>query len=229
MIIITGASKGLGRFLFKYFNEINSDIIGIYNSTTKGFEKDIDKYYKTDVSNYDDVKCLISKIESSLKKIVLLNCAGISYNSYAHKADIKKWDRVIDVNLKGSFYMIREVLPIMRKEGYGRIVNFSSVVTIYPTPGVSSYAASKSALLGLMKTLAVENASKGITINTINLGYVNIGMGINDVPDAYQKELKSRIPNGRFCDPEEVANTIEYIINTPYLNGSTIDLNGALV
>ena len=112
---------------------------------------------------------------------------------------------------------------------YGRIINFSSVVTSLPTPGTSAYTASKAAILGLTKTLAVENASKGITVNAIKLGYVNIGMGINDVPKEYYDKVISQIPAGKFCDPIEVYNTIKYIINAEYLNGSAIDLNGGLI
>ncbi|MBP1671863.1 MAG: family oxidoreductase, partial [Bacteroidetes bacterium] len=107
-----------------------------------------------------------------------MNCAGISYNSYAHKADIDKWNKVIEVNLNGTFNVIRNILPIMREQSYGRIINFSSIVTSLPTPGVSAYAASKAGLIGLTKSLAVENASKRITVNAINLGYANIGMGL---------------------------------------------------
>lgn len=229
MIIITGASRGVGLFLFKRFKQDGLKVLGTYNSTTNGFENELNSYYKVDVSDYDAVKDLISSIKESLSQIILLNCAGISYNSYAHKADIRQWNRVIDVNLKGSFNVIHELLPYMRDQGYGRIINFSSVIAILPTPGVSAYAASKAGLLGLTKSLAAENASKGITVNAINLGYVNIGMGVNDVPMEYQAKMKLQIPAGRFCEPEEVYNTVKYLIQTEYVNGTAIDINGALI
>jgi NAD(P)-dependent dehydrogenase (short-subunit alcohol dehydrogenase family) len=117
----------------------------------------------------------------------------------------------------------------MREQNYGRIINFSSVVTLLPTPGISAYAASKSALIGLTKSLAVENGAKGITVNAINLGYVNLGMGINDVSEVYQEKMKSKIPSGRFCEPEEVFQTVKYLIQTEYLNGTAIDINGGLI
>ena len=171
----------------------------------------------------------VEQLLPRLKDVVLINCAGISYNSFAHKADIEKWSSVIDVNIKGTFNVIRAILPHMRNDGYGRIVNFSSVVTKLPTPGVSAYAASKAALVGLTKSLATENASKGITVNAINLGYCNVGMGVNDVPAEYQEKMMSQIPSKRFCDPQEIYNTIRYMIDTPYLNGSAIDINGAII
>jgi NAD(P)-dependent dehydrogenase (short-subunit alcohol dehydrogenase family) len=229
MILITGASKGIGRYLFTHFKQDGLQVIGTYNSTSTGFAEDQNDYFELDISDSKAVSELIAIVRDSLRHIVLLNCAGISYNSFAHKADIELWNRVIDVNLKGSFNVIREVLPLMREQGYGRIINFSSVVTSLPTPGISAYAASKAGLLGLTKSLAAENASKGITINAINLGYVNLGMGISDVPVAYQEKMKTQIPAGRFCEPEEVYNTVNYLIQTEYVNGTAIDINGGLI
>ncbi|MGE4586135.1 MAG: SDR family NAD(P)-dependent oxidoreductase [Mangrovibacterium sp.] len=229
MIIITGASKGVGRYLFSRFKKDGSDVLGTYNTSISGFENDIKSYLRIDVSDGESVNKMIAEIKGSLSKIVLLNCAGISYTSFAHKADINLWAKVIDVNLKGSFHMIHALLPIMREQNYGRIISFSSVVTARPTPGVSAYAASKAGLLGLTKSIAAENASKGITVNAINLGYVNVGMGVNDVPLAYQEKMKAQIPAGRFCDPEEIYNTVNYLINTEYVNGAAIDINGGLI
>lgn len=229
MILITGASKGIGRYLFTCFKQDGFNVIGTYNSTTMGLDEDMNAYYKVDVSDSKAVEEMIASVKNSLFQIVLLNCAGISYNSFAHKADIELWGRVIDVNLKGSFNVIHEVLPLMREQGYGRIISFSSVIAYLPTPGVSAYAASKAGLLGLTKSLAAENASKGITVNAINLGYVNMGMGINDVPSVYQEKIKAQIPAGRFCEPEEVYSTVKYLIQTEYVNGSAIDINGGLI
>lgn len=229
MILITGASKGIGRYLFSRLKNEGWDVIGTFNSAITELDQDLTSYYKMDVSDYKEVEKLITSLKHILSRIVLLNCAGISYNSFAHKADIELWNRVIDVNLKGSFNVIHELLPLMRDQGYGRIINFSSVVASLPTPGVSAYAASKAGLLGMTKSLAAENASKGITINSINLGYVNMGMGINAVPANYQAKLKTQIPSGRFCEPEEIYNTVKYLIDTEYINGAAIDLNGALI
>ena len=163
--------------------------MGTYHQTIEDTTGQAD-YYQVDITDYKAVQQWIKSIKAELDKIVLINCAGISYNAFAHKADMDAWEKVIDVNIKGTFHVIREVLPIMREQGYGRIINFSSVVAHLPTPGVSAYAASKAALLGLTKSLAVENAFKVITVNAINLGYVSIGMGVNDVPPAYQEKIK---------------------------------------
>jgi NAD(P)-dependent dehydrogenase (short-subunit alcohol dehydrogenase family) len=229
MIIITGASKNIGRYLFTRFKEKGEQVIGTYNTSTHGLDEDFEFYYKVDVSDYKSVKYWIESIQQKLDNIILINCAAISYNAYAHKADVEKWQEVINTNLLGTYYVIHELLPFMRLQNYGRIINMSSVVAQLPTPGVSAYAASKSAFWGLSKSLAVENGSKGITVNSINLGYVNLGMGINEVPLAYQEKMKAMIPSGKFCNPEEIFSSVMFFIENTYANGDVINLNGGMI
>jgi len=228
MIIITGASRGIGKFLFERFYNSGEEILGTYN-TTKISYPDKNILYKLDITDFDEVSNWIKVIEKKLNHIILINCAGKNYNSYAHKADICNWESVIKTNLIGTFQVIRCLLPYMRNQNYGRIINFSSVTAQLPTPGISAYAASKSGLWGMTKSLAAENGSKGITINNINLGYADIGMGINDVPHKYVNSIKNKIPGGKFCPPEEIYKTIKYIINSEYLNGTSIDINGGII
>ena len=229
MIVITGASRGVGRYLFNEFANNGFEVIGTYFSTPVSSDEDSHGYFKVDIRDFQDVEVWVDSIKDNLKEVVLVNCAGTSYNSYAHKSNICLWKNVIDLNLIGTFNVIRNILPVMRSQNYGRIINFSSVVSKLPTPGVSAYAASKSGLNGLTRSLAIENASKGITVNSINLGYVNIGMGVEQVPAEYQEKLKIQIPVGRFCEPIEIYNTVKYLIDTEYVNGSIIDVNGALI
>jgi NAD(P)-dependent dehydrogenase (short-subunit alcohol dehydrogenase family) len=228
MILITGASRSIGNFLLRSFHDEGEIVSGTYNSTTPVSDLE-DILFQVDITSLSSIDKWINSLKSDLKNIVLINCASISYNIFAHKSDIQKWKNVIDVNLIGTFNVIHSLLPLMREQGYGRIINFSSVVAQLPTPGVSAYAASKSALWGLAKSLAAENGSKGITINNINLGYANIGMGINDVPANYQLQMKKRIPSEKFCEPGNIFKTVKFLIETEYINGSTIDLNGALI
>lgn len=222
-IIIIGASRGIGRELFKLFAEKHYDVIGTYCST-----RIMDsRYYLLNTTDVDKVHNFAKQFAD--ENIVLINCAGISYNSFAHKADLKLWNNVIDVNVIGTFNVIHAFLPYMRAKEWGRIVLFSSVVTKYPTPGVSAYATSKAAINGLAKSVSMENISKHITVNALSLGYTNVGMGVNDVPLDYQEQILQRIPARRFCSSEEIYNTIEYLIKTEYISGSQIDINGGLV
>ena len=229
MIIVTGASRGLGLYLLSRFRQDGQQVVGTFNTTSVEMQADKENYYQVNIADAHSVEEWIASIKNDLKEIVLINCAGISYNSFAHKADLDKWSEVIQVNLVGTFNVIRHILPLMREQNYGRIINFSSVVASLPTPGVSAYAASKAGLIGLTKSLAAENASKGITINAINLGYTNIGMGISEVPKTYLEKIKEKIPAGRFCEPYEVYNTVKYLIETEYVNGAAFDINGALI
>lgn len=224
-IIITGASNGIGKYLMEHFHRTINTTHGICNSSKESLLPQVD------ISDYKQVDFWIRSLQSSghLKgNIVLINCAGISYNSFAHKSDVEKWKKVIDVNLLGTYNVIRAVLPIMRDNGYGRIINISSVVAQKGVAGTSAYAASKAALWGLSKSIAVENASKNITINSINLGYCDIGM-IRDVPVDLQDKIKTTIPMGKFADKKEITNVINMLINSEYITGSEIDVNGGLI
>ena len=103
--------------------------------------------------------------KGQLNNIALINCVGISYASFCHKSEIELWEKVIDINIKGSYRLIRVVLPFMRKDNFGRIINFSSVTTKFPTLGVSAYITSKIAIQGLTKAIAWKNGKMGITAN----------------------------------------------------------------
>lgn len=227
MILITGATRGIGKFLHDSFSSIDSEpTFGIFLKTNP--TTDSSNYVQLDVTDYVSVESFVNKNSSILKSLTLINCAGINYNSFLHKSDTEKWRKVVETNLFGTYNMIRALLPIMRQEKYGRIINFSSVVAIKPTTGVSPYAASKSALWGLSKSTAAENAAFNITINNINLGYSVFGM-IEEVPEDYLKTIISQIPVGRLCDGQEILNTVKFLKNTGYITGSSIDLSGGLV
>jgi NAD(P)-dependent dehydrogenase (short-subunit alcohol dehydrogenase family) len=161
------------------------------------------------------------------EKIELINCAATNYNSFAHKANPYDWGEIIRVNLLGTFHVILALLPEMRKNNYGRIINFSSIVDRLGIPGTSAYAASKAGLLGLTRVLAAENASKGITVNNLNLGYFKIGMGC-ELPPELGNEIKKRIPVSEFGDPETIYNAVNFLINNSYVNGASLDINGGL-
>lgn len=226
MIIITGASRGIGKFLFERFCKEGEIVYGTYNLTFPDTEKE-EYFTKVDISCSSSVKKWIDKIKDNMTRVILINCAGTNYNSFAHKSDIKKWIQVINVNLIGTFNVIHAFLPYMREENYGRIINFSSVVAQIGVPGTSAYAASKAGLWGLTKSIAVENAKKGITINNLNLGYFKIGM-INDISKELQKIIKERIPSGKFGNPENIFMAIKFLIEADYVNGTSIDLNSGL-
>jgi NAD(P)-dependent dehydrogenase (short-subunit alcohol dehydrogenase family) len=225
MIIITGASRGVGKFLFDSYKKGDKNVIGIFNKTTP---EDQDNLYKIDLLDLSQIEIFYNNVCNNLDEIVLINCAGITDAGFLHKSNNEDWQEVIKVNLFGTYNIVRQLLPKMRENNFGRIINFSSVVAEKSTPGVSAYATSKSALWGFAKSLAIENASKNITVNNINLGYSELGM-IDKVPADFLQKIIDQIPMGRLCKGEEIKNTVDFIINTPYLNGSNINLNGGLI
>ena len=116
----------------------------------------------------------------------------------------------------------------MREQEYGRIINLSSVVAQTFVPGTSAYAASKSALWGMTRSIAIENSKKGITINNLNLGYYNLGM-IDEVPEDYKKKIKSKIPSGNLGDPKVIYAAIKFLMENDYINGTSIDMNSGIL
>ena len=224
MILIIGASRGIGKYLFDKFRSLNFEVIGTFNNTssiTEGLSK-------VDITDFKQVSDWIEIQKDNLDNIILINCAGISYNAFAHKSDPEKWKNVIEVNLIGSYNCIRAILPTMRAQKFGRIINFSSVLATKATPGVSAYAASKSALSGMAKSMAQENAALNITINNINMGYSKLGM-IDQVPKEFLEGIIKQIPANKLCEPDDILKTIQYLMECSYINGASIDVNGGLI
>lgn len=224
-ILITGASKGIGSFLMDKFSNEGNEVYGTYNSTSPpsiGIN-----LTKVDITDDIEVQNWIETVVKTGDQIVLINCAGINYTALAHKAEIMKWEKVIHVNLVGTFNVISLILPFMRESNFGRIINFSSVVPQNGISGTSAYAAAKAGLWGLTKSIATENAKKGITINTLNLGYFDIGM-IAEVPEEILAGIIKTIPVQKLGDPINIFNAIIFLINSDYINGTSIDINGGL-
>jgi acetoacetyl-CoA reductase/3-oxoacyl-[acyl-carrier protein] reductase len=211
MIIISGASGGIGKYLFEYYLQNGIVVYGTYFKTKPEVEYR-EFLHKVDISNQHDVNTFVNSIKSEIKQVTLINCAGVNYNSSAHLADIIEWQKVVNINLFGSFNMIHALLPLMREQNYGRIINLSSVLSQIGVAGTSAYSASKSALNGLVKSIAKEN---------------DIGM-IQEVPENVLSVMKDKIPCKKFGDPQNILNAVNFLIRSEYVNGTSIDINGGL-
>jgi NAD(P)-dependent dehydrogenase (short-subunit alcohol dehydrogenase family) len=223
--LIAGASGGIGKYLADALSK-DYQVFGTYHSRKP---KD-NPSYQLDMIDINDEALVSSWIENTCKigdNIVFVYCIGINYNVMMHKSDINEWSKVIGANLMGVPSCLRSMLPIMRQTGFGRIILLSSVVPQIGVSGTSAYSASKAALWGLSKSVARENAKHGITINTINLGYFDIGM-IKDVPEKAMSQIITSIPVGHLGNPQNILKTVEFIVSADYLTGTTIDLNGGL-
>jgi acetoacetyl-CoA reductase/3-oxoacyl-[acyl-carrier protein] reductase len=223
MIIITGASRGIGQYLYKYFNAVSNDVIGFYNSTRPSTSES--NYLKVDITREEEIKEFISNNREKLKNLILINAAGISLAGFSHKLVKDDWKTTFDVNTTGAFLMIRYLLPIMREENFGRIINISSVVPQVGTIGNVAYASSKSALWGLTKVIANENAERGITANCLNLGYFDIGM-IESIPEKILDKIIETIPMKKLGSPINIVNAINFLIESDYVTGTGINING---
>ncbi|MBN2134735.1 MAG: SDR family oxidoreductase [Acidobacteria bacterium] len=226
MIIVTGASGEIGRKIFEHHYLKDPSTIGTYH-TKKPDRFDDKNLFKLDISDYNSVESFISDIRSELKNICLINGAAITYDAFAHKSDPYEWAKTIDINLKGSFNIIRGLLPVMRQQQYGRIINLSSVVAQKGFFGTSAYAASKSGLWGMTKSIAIENAEKNILINSINLGYMDAGM-THRIPSEIRDKIRESIPLKKFGPISDILLAIEFLINSSYVTGTNIDINGGL-
>ncbi len=225
-ILIAGASGGIGKYLAERLCQ-DHEVYGSYNSR-RPMSNISYGMTKVNVSIESEVSSWIDDVCKTGDDLALIYCIGVNYNCMMHKTESDRWEEVIESNLIGVQRVLRHILPRMRESRFGRIVLLSSVVPQMGVSGTSAYAASKSALWGLSKAVAKENAKHGITINTINLGYFDIGM-IQDVPAEVLEQITLSIPAGRLGDPINILRAVEFILDTDYLTGTGIDLNGGLV
>jgi len=222
MIVIIGASGGVGKFLYEELKNNYLNVIGTCYKNTSNSE-----LVQMDITKINEVEFFFKSLPDT-KDFILINCSGKTYNSFAHKSNLVDWADVINTNLIGTFNCIRFALTIMRNNNSGCIINFGSVAAKRPTPGISAYAASKAALWGLSNSISKENASLNISINTINLGYSELGM-IKEVPKAFLDNLINEIPRKALCGKNDILETVNYLIKCRYLTGSEIDLSGGLI
>ena len=227
MIVITGASGGLGSYLIEHLGR-DHEIIGTYNTHRPAPTDRVVEFYQVDVRDSGRVERFAAAISDKLQRIVLINLAGISLDAMGHKMDEATWDRMLDTNLKGTFLMCRALLPFMRQQEWGRIINVSSIVGQMGVPGTVAYSASKAGLLGLTRTLAAENATKNITVNALALGYFEVGM-INVIKPEVQDQIRAKIPMKRLGHPRNVELAIRFLIESDYVTGAVININGGLL
>ena len=232
--IVTGGTRGIGASISKKLKSSNFKVIANYTSNddaAESFSKENNiEVIKWDVSNYDECQKSVNKIYEDNKNIdILVNNAGITRDAPLHKMSQDNWQKVIDVNLNSIFNMTSLVINKMRENSFGRIVHISSVNGQKGQFGQTNYAATKSALIGFSKSLALESASKGITSNVICPGYINTEM-VAAIREDILKSIIETIPNKRLGEADEVAEMVDYLVSdkASYVNGSTFSINGGL-
>lgn len=212
-IVIFGGSGGLGRQLTPLL-EKDYNVLSLSS-------KDVD------ITKYAEVFQFFSTSEVD----IVINLSGYNYNSFLHKYNdvpkLKERDKQIDVVVNGTLNILSNCLPQMRKRNYGRIILTSSILSSKPVAGTSVYSGCKSFIDNLAKTCTVENLSKGVTCNTLQLGYMDGGLTY-EVPEPFRSKVKETIPLKRWGSVEEIENTIRYLIETEYVSGCAMKVNGGL-
>ncbi len=233
---ITGSSRGIGRSIALRLAKEGFGVVlhGLSLSheliATEKELKKLKAHVLTicfDVSNLAEVDSSCQKILDKVKKIdVLVNNSGISRDKTLMKMSNEDWDIVLKTNLYGPFYLTKALLPGMKKQGYGRIINISSAA-VRGAFGKANYSASKAGLIGMTKSVALEVAKDKITVSAICPGFIDAGMS-SLIPEKYQKQILSNVAMGRPGASEEVASLVAYLASkeSSYITGAVIDIDG---
>ena len=226
LIIISGASGGIGQLLIKKLSK-RFKILFIYNKKKPKFAK-TSKYLRIDYNKISKIKnaCIILKKMVLLeKKIIFLNLAATKIDKlsiYINKNEINK---TFNINYFSLFYLVQAILPTLIKNKWGRIINFSSTGGLAGEVGTLLYTSSKHASIGMMKVFSKEFAKFNITFNTIKLGNFDAGMYKKLTKNAKADILK-KIPSEKTGDVNSIYNAIKFIINSNYVNGSEVSVDG---
>lgn len=236
--VVTGGTGGIGSAICQnlsrdyqviacYYKEGNHEQAKHWQRVQKDLGYAIDILY-ADVSKFEDCEQLVALVLERYEHIdVLVNNAGITMDTCLRKMDTNQWQRVIDSNLTSVFNMTRHILPAMIAQNYGRIITISSVNGRKGQFGQCNYSAAKAGILGFTKSLALEVASKGITVNSISPGYIATSM-LSELKEDILQQIIQQIPLGRLGKPEEVASAVAYLASSEagFINGANIDING---
>ena len=233
-ILITGATGGIGNELVKKFISLGGNVLGTGTKTEKLDE--LKKKYsnikvkKFDMIEHERVEEFIDSAHLELGGLdVLINNAGVNVDNLSLRMKDNEWKKVIDVNLTSTFLLSKYAIKKMLKNKFGRIVNITSIVGHTGNLGQANYAASKSGLIGMSKSLAIEYAKKNITINCVSPGFITSNM-TTSIAEKVKLYLTSRIPMGRLGSGEDVANCVAFLSSNEasYITGETIHVNGGM-
>jgi len=233
-ILVTGASGGIGSEIVKKFVSLGGEVLG---TGTKAEKLDlIKKQYqnikvkKFDISEHSRIEEFIDDVVLELWGLdILINNAGTNADNLSLRMKEEEWKKVIDINLTSTFLLAKHAIKKMLKNKFGRVVNITSVVGHTGNLGQSNYAAAKSGIIGMSKSLALEYAKKNITINCVSPGFIVSDMTMN-IAEKVRLYLTSRIPMGKLGTGEDVSNCVAFLSSdqASYITGETLHVNGGM-
>ncbi len=237
--IITGSGRGLGKEAAVLFAKEGAEVVvcDVNEESAKATAREIEEAggvaitVKVDVTCSESVKSMVDETVKAFGRVdVLVNNAGITADALLVKMTDEQWDRVINVNLKGVFNCTRAVAPIMIEQGYGKIVNTSSVVGVYGNIGQTNYIASKAAIIGMTRGWAKELGRKGINVNAVAPGFTMTDM-MATVPEKILTAIREKTPLGRLGEPKDIGYAYLYLASdeASFVNGAILQVDGGLV
>lgn len=237
--IVTGGARGIGAAITTALARQGVHVAAGYSSNSKAAEELQEKLgaegasvsvHQGNVGEPADCSRVVSEVLEQKGRVdYLVNNAGITVDKTVRKLTVDDWHAVLRINLSGAFYMTKAVLEHMTGNGFGRIVNISSVIGQTGSIGQANYASSKAGLIGFSKSLAQEVARKGITVNCVAPGFIETEM-VAAVPEKALEKIISKIPVGRLGQADEIARAVQFLVDdrAGYVTGSVISVNGGL-
>jgi len=234
VVLVTGASRGIGKAIASQLKELGATVIG--TATSQNGADKISEYLGEEkglvlnVTDNDSIAALFDIIKEKYVSIdILVNNAGITKDNLFMRMKEDEWQDIIDTNLSSVYKLSKAAIRPMMKKRNGRIINIGSVVGSMGNAGQVNYATAKAGLLGFTKALAREVASRGITVNTVSPGFIDTDM-TQTLTDEQKEGIFSQVPANRLGKPEEIANAVAFLASdgAAYITGETLHVNGGM-
>jgi acetoacetyl-CoA reductase len=237
--LVTGGTRGIGAAITQCLVESGASVAAGYSRGKDRAEEFVQQLgekgsnvsvHQGRVDDANDCNRVVKEVMDRFGRVdFLVNNAGITVDKTVRKMSVDDWRQVLDVNLSGAFQMTKAVLEHMIERGSGRIVNISSVIGETGNIGQANYAASKAGLFGFTKSLALEMAQRGITVNCVAPGFIGTEM-VAAIPEAALAKVVEKIPQRRLGKPEEVARVVRFLLedDSSYITGAVYSINGGL-
>ena len=237
--VVSGATRGIGRAISAALLDQGATVIGLYGGD-QGAAYQLQQEYadhggrlrlhQCDVADYGAVSDVYTLIEEEFGSIdVLVSNAGIRRDSVLAMMPVEDWQRVIEVNLSGSYHMAKFAVMLMMKKKYGRVIFVTSPMAYLGFAGQANYAASKAGQIGMMRSLSKETAKRKITVNCISPGFIETDL-IANLSEEQVKQYKKLVPLGRFGQTSEVADAVLFLASdkAAYITGCVLEIDGGI-